>query len=454
MKFFTRNKQEKKSFFKSIFFSDFEQNYIGLQNSSEFIKTYIDACPVFTATRLIADAVSSINIVLQDKNADFIYDHEALTLLRNPNPFTDGQLFLKEITSFFILTGNNYINIIGEKKPVEINNLKPQDITIQAGNDGYAGEYNYSSYNYNSIYKRDINKRFIDQRKNELIHLRDFNPLFSSTNLFGSSMFLGCQLEIAQYVEAGIHNYSLIKNGARPSGIISYKGTDTISAEQVDGIMGVIRNKLRGAKNAGEPAFLNGDFVWQPLSQTTKDMDFQAMKKSVSEAIYSAVKIPLPMVSPDNMSFANMDASKYIFYDNAVLPILKRILSFLTQKLLSRYPNAQGLKFAYDESTIEALQIRKFETAKLGTQIGSLTDNEIRAIIGYEALIGGDTLYKPQNLIPSGQDNYTADNRDQPVGKSEFIRIMQEQKKLDGSKLYHDEYIKLKAKEYYGNWCS
>lgn len=451
MKFFTRNKQEKKSFFKSTFFSDFQQNYIGLESSSQFINTYIDACPVFTATRLVADALSSIDIVLQDKNGDFIYDHEALTLLRNPNPFTDGQLFLKEIASFFILTGNNYINIIGEKKPIEINNLKPQDITIQAGNDGYAGEYNYSSYNYNSIYKRDVNKRFIDQRKNELIHLRDFNPKFSSTNLFGSSMFLGCQLEIAQYVEAGIHNYSLIKNGARPSGIISYKGTDTISAEQVDGIMGVIRNKLRGAKNAGEPAFLNGDFIWQPLSQSTKDMDFQAMKKSVSEAIYSAVKIPLPMISPENMSFANMDASKYVFYDNAVLPILKRILSFLTQKLLSRYPNAQGLKFAYDESAIEALQIRKFETAKLGAQTGSLTDNEIRAIIGYEALTGGDALYKPQNLIPSGQDNYTADNRDQPVGKSEFIRIMQEQKKLDGSKLYNDEYIKLKAKEYYGN---
>lgn len=452
MRFFTRKKQEKKGYNPFSFLNLISGDYSNLKSANEFIDLYIDACPVFTATRLIADAISSIDIVLQDdKNGDFIYDHDVLKLLKNPNPFTDGQLFIKEVASYFVLTGNNYINIIGDNKPVEINNIKPQDITILADNDGYAGEYNYNSSQYSAIYKRDFKKRFIDQKKNELIHLRDFNPKFSSTNLVGTSMFLGCQLEIGQYIQAGIHNLSLIKNGARPSGLISYKGTNELNQTQIDGLKDIIKNKLSGAKNAGEPAFLGGDFVWQTLSESTKDMDFQAMKKSVSEAIYSAVKIPLPMISPENMSFANMDASKYVFYDNAVLPILKRILSFLTQKLLSRYPNAQGLKFAYDESAIEALQIRKFETAKLGAQTGSLTDNEIRAIIGYEALTGGDALYKPQNLIQSGQDNYTADNRDQPVGKSEFIRIMQEQKKLDGSKLYNDEYIKLKAKEYYGN---
>ena len=160
-----------------------------------------------------------------------IYKHKALDILKNPNPFTDPQLFIKEIASYYLLTGNAYINIIGEVQPIEINNIKPTDITILAGNDGYMGEYTLSTAINSTIYTRDGKKRFIDTKKNELIHLRSFNPKFSSTNLVGCSAFIGCQLEIAQFVSASIHNYSLLKNGARPSGILTHKGTNELQPE-------------------------------------------------------------------------------------------------------------------------------------------------------------------------------------------------------------------------------
>lgn len=427
-------------------------NYHATTNPNEFIDFYLKACPIFTATKMIAEAIGSIDIVLKDKNGDFTYDHKALTLLKNPNPFVDGQLFLQEIVSSYLLTGNCYINIIGEKEPIELNTINPQDIIIhQDVSDGYAGEYNWTSTNSNRIYLRNQQKRFIDSKKNELIHLRSYNPKFSSSNLIGISAFAGCQLEIQQYILASVHNYSLLKNQARPSGIITYKGNNELNQDQIDGLKDTIKNKLSGAKNAGEPAFLGGDFNWIQLSESTKDMDFPTLKKSVAEACYSAVKIPLPMISPDNMSFANMDASKYLFYDNAVLPILKRLLKFLSIKLLSRYPNAQGLEFYFDESAIEALEARKYENAKILSQIGKYTDNEIRSITGFEAIDGGDIIYRPANLIESGRDTYTEDNRDKPVAKSEFIKIMKAQQKQDGGRFYSDEYIELKAKEYYGN---
>lgn len=434
------------------YFGSRDSNYDATTNPNEFIDFYLKACPIFTATKMIAEAIGSIDIVLKDKNGDFTYEHDALKLLRNPNPFVDGQLFMQELASSYILTGNSYINIIGDKKPLELNSINPQDIIIQQDTkDGYAGEYNWNSTNSNRIYTRDLNKRFIDPRKNELIHLRSYNPKFSSSNLVGISAFAGCQLEIQQYILASVHNYSLLKNQARPSGIITYKGASDLSQEQQDSLKATIKNKLSGSKNAGEPVVLGGDFNWTQLSESTKDMDFPTLKKSVAEACYSAVKIPLPMISPDNMSFANMDASKYLFYDNAVLPILKRLLKFLSVKLLSRYPNAQGLEFYFDESCIEALESRKFENAKILSQIGKYTDNEIRTITGFEAIEGGDIIYRPANLIESGRDIYTDDNRDKPMAKSEFIKIMKAQQKLDGGRLYTNEYIELKAKEYYGN---
>lgn len=449
MHFFKKKKPESK-FWNWLIGNNSE--YSTTTNPSEFIDFYLKACPIFTATKMIAEAISSIDIVLKDKSGAFIYEHKAVNLLKNPNPFVDGQLFVQELVSSYLLTGNSYINIIGEKEPIELNTINPQDITIyQDSSDGYAGEYNWTSTNSNRIYVRNQQKRFIDIRKNELIHLRSYNPKFSSSNLVGISAFAGCQLEIQQYILASVHNYSLLKNQARPSGLITYKGNNDLSQEQIDGLKDTIKNKLSGSRNAGEPAFLGGDFNWIQLSESTKDMDFPTLKKSVAEACYSAVKIPLPMISPDNMSFANMDASKYLFYDNAVLPILKRLLKFLSVKLLSRYPNAQGLEFYFDESTIEALEARKFENAKILSQIGKFTDNEVRNITGFEAIDGGDIIYRPANLIESGRDTYTEDNRDKPVAKSEFIKIMKDQKKLDGGKIYTDEYIELKAKEYYGN---
>lgn len=445
-------KKEKKSY--SLYSSEDFFSRLGFKSnqvSSNFIDNYFDACPVFTATKLIADAVSSIDIVLKDKNGKFIYEHEALKLLKNPNPFVDGQLFLSELVSYYLLTGNAYINIIGEQKPLEINNYNPNSITIQSATDGYANDYTYSSSNINSIYRRASDKRFIDSRKNELIHLRSFNPRFSSTNLVGVSHFAGCQLEIAQYILASIHNRSLLENQARPSGLLTYKGNASLEQSQIDELRNFILTKLSGARNTGEPLFLGGDFDWIQLSQSVKDMDFPSLKKSVAEAIYSAVKIPLPMISPDNMSFANMDASKYIFYDNAVLPVLKRILQFFSAKILTRYKNTEGLQYSFDESAIEALEARKYDTATKASKLGVLTDNEVRNIIGYEAIAGGDVIYKPTNLLQVGQDTFTQDNRVEPVGKSDFIRIMREQKNQDGGRFYNDEYIQLKANEYYGN---
>jgi HK97 family phage portal protein len=451
---FFKKKQEKKSYgMRDWFaFNFLKQEYNSNSSASEFVNYFYDACPVFTATNLITDSISSIDIVLKNKKTgDFIYKHKALDIIKNPNPFTDSQLFIKEMASYYLLTGNAYINIIGESQPIEINNIKPTDITILAGNDGYMGEYNLSTAINSTTYTRDGKKRFIDAKKNELIHLRSFNPKFSSTNLVGCSAFIGCQLEISQFVSASIHNYSLLKNGARPSGMVTYKGTSELQAEQIDKVKQVMKEKLSGAKNAGELAFFGGDFDWKQLSESMKDMDFPKLKQSVNEAIYNALKIPLPMISSQNMTFSNLDTAKYAYYDNAVLPILKRILNFLSTKLLTRYLGTEELEYSFDESAIESLEARKFENAMMASKIGILSDNEIRAMIGYEAISGGDAIYKPANQVPVGQDINTEDNRNEPMAKSEFIKIMKNQQKQDGGNFYTDEYIELKAKEFYGN---
>lgn len=419
-------------------------------NSRAFIKYYVEACPVFTATKLISDTCASIKIVVKDKKKDEFVNHPILDLLKNPNPFTDGDLFIKQLVSYFLLTGNAYINIIGTGKPVELSVFNPSAITIQANSrDGYAGQYTYGNLEQYAVYSRNADKKFFDAKQNELIHLRDFNPNYSSSNLEGSSAFLGCELEISQYVLASIHNNSLLKNQARPSGMLTYKGKQNLSDSELQGVKSILKEQLSGSANAGKTTFLNGEYDWKQLSESVKDMDFPQLKKGVSEAIYSAVKIPLPMISPDNMSFANMDASKFAFYDNAVLPVLGNVLEFLSKNLLPRYRDSENLELTYDSAAIEALEVRKVENALTISKTGALTINEVRAMMGFESVEGGDTIYQPANLLPVGQDRFTADNRDTPAEKAHYIKLMSGMKTMDGKRLYSDDFIKKNLEIYY-----
>ena len=441
-------KAEKKSYGGSLF-RCLDDAYSFDTDSQKFIEFYVKASPVFTATKKIADSASTINILIRDKKTGkFIYDHPALRLINKPNPFKNKTLFIKELIANYLLTGNCYINImLSGSKPIEIDSIKPSSINIQANNkDGYPQVYTISgnASDINLNYNRDrINNRFINGNY-ELAHLRDYNPLYGSGNLVGISVFAGCQLEISQYILASIHNNALLKNQARPSGLMTYKGQDALSDEQVEKVREILLNNMSGAANTGKTTFLNGEFNWIQMSQSVKDMDFPALKKSVEQNVYSAAGIPLPMISPDTMTLANMDAATYVFYDIAVLPRIDSVLEFLTTAILSKFPNSDNLQYAYDVSEITALENRKIENTLQASKIGILSINELRSQIGYESLkSGGDEIYQPMNLIPVGSDAYTADNR-KPKEKAIFIKTMQ-----DGG--YSKEQIQKSVAEYYDN---
>ena len=446
---FKKNQAEKKSYRHISELLSLDCNYSFSSDPAKFIDYYVKACPVFTATKRIADAVAPIPIVIKDKRKnEFVYDHPALKLLKNPNPFKSGNLLMKEMVGFYILTGNSYLNVIGKFDPVELDTINPKLINIQANNnDGYPEYYGASNTSGEIVYRRDEKKKFKSRDGNQLIHLRDFNPQAESDNLVGASTFLGCQLEISQYILASIHNNALLENQARPSGLLTYKGKDALSDTQVDGVKSILKGELAGAANAGSTTFLNGEFDWVQLSQSVKDMDFPTLKKKTEESVYNAAKIPLPLVSADTMTLANMEAATYTFYDVAVLPVLDQILSFLTQNILSRFKGSENLEFAYDDSAIEALANRKVDEALKSAQTGVLTTDEIRSIMGKEALkTGGDTVYQPMNLIPIGTDAYTSDNRNAPAKeKAIFTKTMEE------SGTYTKEQIQQSVVDYYGN---
>lgn len=424
---------KKKSYSGSSYIESYNSTFNFLQSNQSFIKYYIETCPLYTALDLIGDNISTITPVLYDtKTKEYITDHPLLDLLSKPNPFISSKLFLKDIVSSYILTGNAYIDAVGpiNRDPLRLINFASESVNIEAAKDGFAGKYTYNSGNSNSLeFTRDEKNKFVTKAQdNEILQIRTYNPLYNSSNLKGLSKVSACQLELSQYLQASIHNNALLSNGARPSGLLTNNG-ESLNDEQQLEIMEYLQSTKTGPTNAGKiMAIFGANVEWKQMSESIKDMDFVELKKQTTIAVYNALKIPLPMVSPDHMSLANMDTAKLSFYDNCVLPLASEIFSSIGNFLLPRYgKSSSNLKLTYDESAIGALRPRRIDNATRLSLTGILTTNELRSELGKEAAEGEgvDELYQPMNLVPVGTDIFTEDNRKVPRPRKHSLRAVE-----------------------------
>lgn len=435
---FYNNKLEKKGYYPaSSYFVSNSNTFSFTQNSSEFIRYYLEASPVFTAIRLIADNLASIPFVVQDKsNGEFIRNDEnynqLLDLLDNPNPFTRGSLFKKSLSSYFLLSGNTYVNVIGNDKPVRLDLFQPQNINIQANSrDGYPETYDYSSNNGAVTYTRtdDPNSgRFLAKNGNEIGHLLNFNPQYSNNNLYGVSNLMACEIEINQYIQTNIHNDSLLRNQATPSGILTHKGEGPLDSETLTDIKDLVRNELTGTGNAGRPTFLGGDIQWTQMSESARDMDFTESKKQLEQSIYKCLFVPLSYATEEASTMNNKEIAKLDLYDNSVIPTFNTIASFLTNLLMPRYTDDKNIILTYDPASIPALEPRRVSQLERRSKINIETLNELREMLGREKLPqGGDDVRQPANLVPVGVDGFTDDNRETPAKrKAVFIKTMKD----------------------------
>lgn len=426
-------------------------DYLYSKKPKQFIDYYLRCSPVFTATKLIKDSAADISPIIFDKKKDqFIYNHPFLELLKRPNPFQNQRQFFAEYFLFYILAGNVYTNIIGDSKPVRLDNYNPQYITIQENSsDGYASLYTYSNSSNSETYKRSDNilkdrkARFLSANGNELIHLKNIDPEGGYNKLYGVSELVGCQIEIDQYLRASEHNNSLLKNGCRPSMLFSIEGE--LESEQVEEVEASISNKLQGSSNAGRPLVTNSKTTVHQLSQNIKDMDFAGLKKDAMTAIYNCLKIPLAMISQDSSTFNNLESSRYNFYDNTIIPLVQITYNHLTNNVLKRYSNSENLELAFDPASVEALANRQSQESLQLSQSRVLTVNEIRSKLGYEPISGGDDLYQPLTLAPIGSDQFTDDNRNSP--SKSLVDTMTQLKDHQGKPFYNAKEIIKAVKE-------
>ncbi len=375
------------------------------------IKYYSICAPLFTAIDWIAGKGAEVQIALYDKKEkQYIFEHDVLTLLQNPSADSTYEEFMYATIAFYLLTGNSYLLAEGNinKPPISVKVIPPSAVTYQIASDGYPKSFTVSTFSDAFVFDRDVSKlytlgyRYYYQKIKELYQIKTFNPDQNNFKLVGKSPLNSIYYEIEQYIASGTHNLSLLKRGATISGIFTHD--DKLTDDAFRRLQDQINRFYSGEQNAGRPFLAEDGLGFTASGYTNKDMDFYQLKKEVTAMIYECFKIPSPLVSEETMTMSNMDTAKLSLYEDAILPVLSRVFSELTNFLLPRYPNSENLCFAYDEGTIQALQPRKFDNLKTIKDIGVVTTNELRAQLGYEPLEGGDDLYQPASNVPYARD--------------------------------------------------
>lgn len=454
--------------------------------STEAVLYYQMCAPIFTAVDKLCMEASSINPVIFSKKDDkFIYEHPILDLLQYPYSNITWSEMMYAIVAWFLITGNVYITADGfvEKIPRNLRIYPSQTTTIIPNVDGIPDVYQARFYTITDTYnrrevinynrKRDRYYLSVAPDFKEIYHIRTFNPMQSSMMVYGLSPFNALYYEIQQYIHGAKHNLSVLQRGSRLTGV--WKTDKMLSDEQRTRLQQQIDTIMSGSINAGRNLLIDGDSPqYEDLIKNNRDMDYVEMHKRVNECIYNALDIPLPLVSEQHMTLANLEGSKAIFYESAVLQLVKRIFEELTSFLMPRFDNENDdLIITFNENDISALEPKRNEQAKIKKEIGIFTINEIRKLYGLEPLINGNVIYgtisdtpiatdindpyyteepkKPIEEKPDEQQEQIEETEEEKkASKDKFISTLRRQVNKDGSLRFSEDEILELAKRHYG----
>ena len=339
---------------------------------------------------------------------DVVRNHPVLKLLRKPYPQMTKESFLNRVASQGAIYGNYYIekrynNRGGNPQmipPIYLFPLRPDWINTMEGQNSIA-----SSYTYNSDFDGSITFNVGKLGASNLIHGMNFNP---KSDYHGISPLLAAGYSIDLHNDISKEDLKLVQNGVRPSGILTVPAGVNFDAKQIDKIKSDLKEKYEGAENKGKPLVLNNGMTWQQVSINPADSELNEKKKQAAQEIGLAYNVPMELLNQTAAKFDNMDAAYLQFYQDAVIPRAKNIVSELNDGLLPLYKDSENLMLLPDFSHTQVMKNLRMQTMEKLNPITFISNNEKRQMVDMEPMDGQDELKEPVKMNPE-KNEYIAE---------------------------------------------
>lgn len=329
---------------------------------------------VYRAIREVVEACKNIPVEVC-RGEDVLQEHPVLDLLAEPNPRQSYEQWLGEMITNRMLFGECFCVGTPEENYVELWPLNPVDMEVKPGTRGLPKAYCHVKGRHEQYFE-------VDPITGEscVLFLKTYNP---DNYWRGQSPLMAAALSADTHNAGSMWNYSLLKNSARPSGLIRFKGGYP-GGEAIQRMREYFKSSMSGERNSGEIPMLADDAEFVEMSKTPMDMDFINTMKEMSKYVSSALGVPLPLVDNDASTFNNLEQAKERLYTDTVIPTMQEFIGGLSSWLLPNYE--EGLKFKLNldgVSALEGIRKKKFDRAVEAYDKGVLTLQESRMMIGF-----------------------------------------------------------------------
>lgn len=331
---------------------------------------------VTCAIRAISEAAATlpVKVVRRDGAVESeVPDHPVAALLRDGvNDWTDGFSFLRDLVAQALMQdagGLAWVNRVGGR-PVEVIHYEQGRLIAQSDGTG-SGQCTYH-----------LNSRLLDPA--DVIHLR---PPFGRAPLTLARESIGLALTIDG------HTARLFGNGARPSGVLSFK--DKVSPEGIARIRQSWQLAHGGGRSGGT-AILDGDASYTGLTMSSVDAQVMDLTGFQILQIARAFRVPPQMLFDlERATWSNAEQMGREFLTYTLEPWLRALEGCLRRALfLAEEFATHRIVFDRDDLTRAALTER---AAAINSLIAArvLNPNEGRDWLDLPPREGGEEYANP-----------------------------------------------------------
>lgn len=349
------------------------------------IHVALSMVPVYAATRLIADSVSSLPLQSYRHVGDTHTPIPAPSLLRDPTQFGTVYDWVHRAVVSLALRGNAFglVTVVDSNgAPSQIEWLNPDEVHLTHDDIAYVPNWYWRG-------------RPIDPA--QFVHIPGYTL---PGRVLGLSPIGAYKTTIETGIQAANFGRDWFANGSTPAAVL--ETADEVTEEQAKGI----KDRFKQAAKGREPVALGIGVTYKPISVPAEESQFIATAKMGATQVASIYAIPPELIGGEtgrSMTYHTVEQQQIMLVSHALRPYMVKFETAISGLM----PRPQYVRFNVDE-LLRADTAVRYQAHHLALTDGWKSKDEIRA---------------EENLapIPNGEgQGFAAIPPPSPVGASAF----------------------------------
>lgn len=335
---------------------------------------------VYRAVAIKAGFISSLPFQVfrkTDNGRELDLTHPASYLLsRKPNDKLSKTVYFDRAMQHFELKGNHfaYIEHNGIGKPVALNLLNPDDVTVLESKDDL-------------IYKIKGVEGFIPSYK--MIHVPNMGD-----GCNGKSVLSYMREDASLMMDIRGYGESFFGRGGKPAGLLLPKTQVTPAQRQET------KDSFTSAKKQGGDVAMPYGWEYKEISIPPKDADWVVSNDIAVSMVARWFGVPTQKLGDSAVKYSNVEFMGIEFLQDTMAPIAAKFENEYTNKLFP-LSSEQNLYAEFNlDAYLRADSVSKAEALSKRIQNAMITPNEARALDNRSALDGGDELMIQGATVP------------------------------------------------------